>query len=667
MRVREKTVTESKSTGTSFVRPLRFHLSIIIVTLLVAISIPIIWLTYQQGSTSALEAGEKQMKALARRTIDRYESVFNNGYTAISATSVLQPMLSAPPAELNAKREFMLKVLQSSPTIDGLYLGYPDGSFIQTVNMDDNPAWAERLSAPQNASLAMRTVVRQSTGVLAFWVFFDANGSPIDQRRIEDSAYDPRRRPWYRAARSEAGPVSVGPYATATTNALALTLAMPMQKNPEVIVGVDVLLQTVSKLLAKEMVSSNARGYVFDAEKNLIVHSDPGEMEKLLTLLSTPSKIARDLVAIRDPVLDAVKRLDWSSSSTDGKIVRYSMNGIDYVAQISAVSFSGMMRGNTIVITAPLSDFTGENETLLRKTLLVALAFLAAGILAALLIARLISDALFSLAGNARRMGDLEFSGFEKVHSRVLEINMLSAALASASEAMKSFALYVPRELVRRIIASGQAIASKATRQDVTVLFTDIRDFTTISELHSPEEIVDMLSVYFELMNETVEAHNGVIIQYLGDSIFGMWNAPTADPDHVADGCRCALALKTRIDDLNRENRAAGRPELVTRFGLHTGPAVVGSVGAHSRRQYTAMGDTVNVASRLEGINKQFGTTIIASGSIKAKAGDAFGFRSLGDVQAKGRMEPIEIYELFDLDAAPPASLSPDKTVRDTL
>jgi class 3 adenylate cyclase len=380
-------------------------------------------------------------------------------------------------------------------------------------------------------------------------------------------------------------------------------------------------------------------------------------MEKLLSILSAPSKIAKDLVAIRDPVLDAVRHLDWSANATEGKIVRYSMNGEAYVAQISAVSFSGMMRGNTIVITAPLSDFTGESEALLRKTLLVALAFLAAGIVAALLVARLISNALFSLAGNARRMGDLEFSGFEKVQSRVLEINTLGASLASASEAMKSFALYVPRELVRRIIVSGQAVASKAARQEVTVLFTDIRDFTTISEQHSPEEIVDMLSVYFELMNEVVEAHNGVIIAYLGDSIFGMWNAPTANPDHVTDGCRCALALKERIDDFNRENREAGRPELVTRFGLHTGPAVVGSVGAHSRRQYTAMGDTVNVASRLEGINKQFGTTIIASGNIEAEAGGGFGFRSLGDVQAKGRMEPIEIYELFDPQVTGPASL----------
>ncbi|MDQ0321499.1 adenylate cyclase [Pararhizobium capsulatum DSM 1112] len=659
--MRERQVGASNNNAAPWVRPLRFHLSIIIVALLVAISVPIIWLTHQQGSASALGAGEQQMKALSRRTIERYESVFSNGYTAISATSVLQPMLSAPPAELNAKREFMMKVLQSSPTIDGLYLGYPDGSFIQAVNVAENPVWAKRLSAPPNSALALRTIVRQSNGTLAFWVFFDASGRPIDQKPIEDSSYDPRRRPWYNAARSQGAPVSVGPYATATTNALSLTLAMPMQKNPDVIVGVDVLLQTVSKLLAKEMVSGNARGYVFDAEKNLIVHSDPAEMEKLLTILSAPPKVAEDLVPIRDPVLDAVRHLDWSSDSTEGKITRFTVDGVDYVAQISAVSFSGLMRGNTIVITAPLSDFTGPTEALLRKTLLVALAFLAAGIIAALLIARLISNALFSLAGNARRMGDLEFSGFEKVQSWVLEINMLGASLASASEAMKSFALYVPRELVRKIIASGQAMANTAARQEVTVLFTDIRDFTTISEQHSPEEIVDMLTVYFELMNETVEAHNGAIIQYLGDSIFGMWNAPTANRDHVADGCRGALALKKRIDNFNRENREAGRPELVTRFGLHTGVAVVGSVGAQSRRQYTAMGDTVNVASRLEGINKQFGTTIIASGSIRAVAGEAFGFRSLGDVQAKGRMEPIEIYELYDL-AEPPPEASPEKT-----
>ena len=100
-------------------------------------------------------------------------------------------------------------------------------------------------------------------------------------RSIEDSAYDPRRRPWYNTARTRDGPVSVGPYATASTRSLAVTLAMPMQKDSSVVVGVDVLLQTVSRLLAREMVSGNARGYVFDNHQQLIVHSDPAEMERL--------------------------------------------------------------------------------------------------------------------------------------------------------------------------------------------------------------------------------------------------------------------------------------------------------------------------------------------------------------------------------------------------
>jgi adenylate cyclase len=193
----------------------------------------------------------------------------------------------------------------------------------------------------------------------------------------------------------------------------------------------------------------------------------------------------------------------------------------------------------------------------------------------------------------------------------------------------------------------------------VTVLFTDIRDFTTISESRSPEEVVALLSDYFELMNAIVERHNGVIVQYLGDSIYAMWNAPEPDPDHVNDACRCVLALKEGIDELNAANRASGLPELVTRFGLHTGEAVVGSVGASSRRQYTAMGDTVNVASRLEGINKEFGTTILVSRAVREAADPGFAFRALGRARAKGRAEEIEVFELTGMapDAAQEVTL----------
>jgi adenylate cyclase len=125
-----------------------------------------------------------------------------------------------------------------------------------------------------------------------------------------------------------------------------------------------------------------------------------------------------------------------------------------------------------------------------------------------------------------------------------------------------------------------------------------------------------------------------------------MWNAPVALADHADAACGCALEMKAGIDALNAKWLAAGRPEFTTRIGLHTGVAVVGSVGAAERRQYTAMGDTVNVASRLEGLNKEFGTTILVSASVRGACHDSFQFRELGSAYARGRMAEINVFEL---------------------
>jgi adenylate cyclase len=456
--------------------------------------------------------------------------------------------------------------------------------------------------------------------------------------------YDPRRRPWYRAA-TATGPVSVGPYVTATTNSLALTVAVPMVKDKAIVVGVDVMLETISRLLAREAISAHSRGYVFGAENKLIVHSDKQMMDQILNSYSTAPRGGVS-GAVTDPALESVKGHIRATAGSQNPTVRFQADGEPYLAHISSVGFSDLLRGNTVAIAAPLADFTGPSTRLLTKNLIIAGTMLIAGIMVALLVARLIGRALIALAEEARQIGNLEFNQNTRETSWIAEINTLAAALATAREAIRTFALYVPRELVRRIVTAGQATAGKAVRQDVTVLFTDIRDFTTISEQHSPEEVAGMLSDYFQLMNEIVERHNGVIIQYLGDSIYAMWNAPEADPTHVEDACLCALELKAAIDDLNAAKRTAGRPELVTRFGVHTGVAVVGSVGAEVRRQYTGMGDTVNVASRLEGMNKQFGTTILVSNAVRERGGSRFQFRNLGAAHAKGRSEEIEVFEL---------------------
>jgi adenylate cyclase len=660
-------------------KPLRVHLSVIIVLLLVAISVPLMWLTFQEGREAAIASAQQQMRLLSRNTIDLYESVFHGGNSVVTMGSVLPSLTAEPPAYLDAKREYLVRALKGSRHIDAVYIGYPSGSFFQVMRATNSPRWHAAVSAPDSAVFAMRVVTRAPDGPgLAKWHFLDADGRVIGAGPEREVDFDPRRRPWYRAAVRTLGPVSTGPYISASTEALTLTLATTMASEPGAVIGVDVMLETISEMLIEHAVSERSVGYVFDGDDKLIVHSSPTVMAGIVDSLSTgagsravaasdPEVVAQiaggvasrgtggDLSPENDPVFAAVQELLSGGADVPGnQLLEFRVGKSPWLARIASIGARewDQLRGYTIVIAAPVDDFTAATVALLRQKLLVAGVLVVIGVLVALMISRRISRALVALAADANQIGNLDFQNWKVTHSLISEINLLARALSSARDAIRTFAVYVPRELVRKIVASGQDAAGAAVRREVTVLFTDIRDFTTISEQCSPEQVVDMLSVYFQAMNAVVQRHSGVIVQYLGDSIYAMWNAPAENPDHVADGCRCTLALKAAIDRLNAENVRAGRPELVTRYGLHTGIAVVGSVGADERRQYTAMGDTVNVASRLEGMNKQFGTTVLASAAIRERAEAAnlagVAFRPLGAASAKGRHEQIEVFEMLE-------------------
>ncbi|MET0597881.1 MAG: adenylate/guanylate cyclase domain-containing protein [Mesorhizobium sp.] len=636
-------VAPARSALAAWAKPLRVHLSVVIVALLIAISAPLMWLTYSQGTREAIDAAESQMRLLSQQATSLYEAMLSDGASVVKMASVLPSMAAEPPAFLDAKKAFMMEALKGSVHLDGVYAGYPGGSFVQLIDVERNERWRHDVAAPAATAFAMRIVLRTAQGVTSTWQFLDRAGAVLDERVTADASYDPRRRPWYRAGLGAPGPVSLGPYVSASTNSLTYSVAMPMAADPAIVLGADVLIETIGHLLAERAVSENAVGFAFDDDGTLIAHSDPQVMARLVDSYLGAARADASAEG-RDPTLAAVRGL-LAGGREDG-IVEFDVAGSPYLARLSSTATSGLLDGNRIVVAAPLADFTAESIRLVQKTVAIAAVLVLAGVLVALALARLISRALVALADDARHIGNLDFQGAPVRHSWISEINLLAGALGSARDAIRTFALYVPRELVRRIVASGQAEAGRAVRQEVTILFTDIQDFTTISERHSPEDVVDMLTGYFQRMNEIVERNNGIIVQFLGDSVYAMWNAPIPDEHHVRAACRCTLELRQAVDDFNAAARLAGRPPLVTRFGLHTGIAVVGSVGAEARRQYTAMGDTVNVASRLEGMNKAFGTSILVSATIRSRCERAFRFRPLGQAHAKGREEDIEVYEL---------------------
>lgn len=214
----------------------------------------------------------------------------------------------------------------------------------------------------------------------------------------------------------------------------------------------------------------------------------------------------------------------------------------------------------------------------------------------------------------------------------------------------KAFSQYVSPDLVAEIIKDPDKLKLGGEKRVVTVLFSDIRGFTGISEKLPPDELVKLLNAYLSPMTQIVLEERGLLDKYIGDAIMAIFNAPLTIPDHALRACAAAQKMLPRLAVLNAEWEAKGYPRIDIGVGINTGEAVVGNMGAELRFDYTGIGDTVNLASRLESLNKFYGTHIIVSGFTYELVKDAFVFRELDLVAVKGKARPAGLYELISGD-----------------
>jgi adenylate cyclase len=223
--------------------------------------------------------------------------------------------------------------------------------------------------------------------------------------------------------------------------------------------------------------------------------------------------------------------------------------------------------------------------------------------------------------------------------------------MAVAQRSIWSFARFVPKDIVRGIIDGSLSTELGGVRREVTILFTDVTNFTGIAEAADPGRLMQQTSRHFTALTQAFLAEGGTVDKYIGDSVMVFWNAPHLQPDHAARACRAALAAKAASDALNREFEAEGLAPFLVRLGIHCGVAVVGNVGSAERMNYTALGNAVNLAARLEGLNKEYGTTILVSEAVQERVADRFCFRPLAAVVAKGMTRETFVYELVDAAA----------------
>jgi len=378
-----------------------------------------------------------------------------------------------------------------------------------------------------------------------------------------------------------------------------------------------------------------------DDQGRLVGHPDPkmgiefqGDTVRLLPAVDVQDKITAEAVRQwQDQVKD---HFEFVSASTQ---------------QTYMASFSRMQIGNgqswTIGVLVGKDELIGPIKAASLQIFIVGFIAITLATLAVVKLSKSLTDPIRAIVGQTDRLRKFDLEGDLDNTSRIREIHQLTSAVQTMTRSLRSFSVYVPRELVRTIVSGQEETALESRRQPITVVMTDIAGYTKATEDKPPEQVVELLNLYFEEMTQVIHSHRGIVDKYIGDAIMAIWNAPIKDPRHIQNACRAILECQEKCDLLAQAFKEKGEAPYLTRFGLHTGDAVIGNVGSSDRMQYSAIGEMVNLTSRLENLNKAYGTHILVSEMVANEIVPEFVVRMVDCVVPVGLSKSIMIYELL--------------------
>ncbi|MCY4229966.1 MAG: adenylate/guanylate cyclase domain-containing protein [Alphaproteobacteria bacterium] len=299
-------------------------------------------------------------------------------------------------------------------------------------------------------------------------------------------------------------------------------------------------------------------------------------------------------------------------------------------------------------------DVVSGEVNRLFNSLVVGLAALALAVLLALFIGRRLARPVSRLSTVAHLVGELRLDDIRELpRSRVKELDEQSAAFNAMTGALRWFQAYVPRSLVHQLMREGDLASLASDRRNVTVMFSDIVGYSTISEGKGPAEVADLLNKHFGILTAAIEAEGGTVDKFIGDGVMAFWGAPEKQKHRAVRACRAALAIRDGIAADNRERERRGKPPVRLRLGIHSGRATAGNIGPPSRINYTVIGDDVNIAHRLEQLGKQVSpdaeVAITVSASTVTDLDELFETELVGEIEVKGRAAPVAVYRLVGL------------------
>jgi len=615
-------------------RSLRIDILSIFLLLIGLSSLSIIGYNYSRMTDSIMDFSKGVILRASAVSIERIYNLIDDAED-IAETAI--HLLNDPEdfsIENRSLINYMFQVIEDHPNIYGLYYGRPDGSLLEVVNLDaayqTHFIYDPSKPLPNDSAYALRYIDRSKTNAPDTWYYKDKNLKTIAEETQPNTTSNPTIRPWYIGAVQAKGELFWTPvyhYDPMGEPGITVSEALILPNGQaSACVGVDISLERFSHFLTDQKIGKDGKAFVLDTSGHVII---PEEVHE---------------AGITKKVIDAAYR-EMGPHHMD-PFVFYS-DDVPYLALAQTFPVTNAMNW-IILIVAPLHDFMGPFIKTQREVALISVLILAITALLIIYFSKRISGPIVLLAKETEKIRNLDFSSETRVPSNIREIKLMDDSIAAMRLAIRSFGRYIPKEIVAQLIKTEREIEIGGEKKEISVLFSDIEGFTSIAETMPPEKLMPLLAEYFDLFSNILLRHQGNIDKFIGDGIMALWGAPKDNREQALHACTAALEAEAAIARLNESFAKTGKPMLRTRIGIDTGEAVVGNVGTKERMNYTAMGNIVNTASRLQTANKTYHTSILVSERVVAKIQGKFLFRPLDIVELKGKKEKTKIYELMD-------------------
>lgn len=626
----------------------QFRLSYVMAGLFVCLSIPILIFilvfNHQKNSEAIVTILQEQIAKSRSATIESIENLMRGvgGVLGLLAESA-----AAQPSFFRTEdsRDALYRVLTSSTQIDAAYVSFEDGYHRVVTRVDEDRKRADT-QIPPGANWHSSYIEPFSTGLSRdrHRTFYDAWPNVIG-RYSAPTSLDIRALPGYAAARDSHALYVTAPSINPDTGYPIISARYPIYTTDGEFLGcasVNITFDVLSRYLSTQRPSRHSVTMIADPNDGKIVASS--EREKAVKFAGGTLQIATLATVDNADVRDAYRR--HVETNRDNFVFKSPQNGRELSASFARFPETFGSPWQSVILT-PTDDFVGQLRETNQKIVLTIVTLTAIELAFIFLIARRLTRPLERVTRELEAIEDLTFRESHDPSSKIKEIAQLQTAATLLRSSLQSFASFAPVEVVKGLVKSGIPLTLGVEKRPLTVFFSDIEAFSTHAEHSDPDQLLRQMSTYFDIVSKAVTDESGTVDKFIGDGVMAFWGAPLELPDHVLRACHGALRAVHRLSAANETQRAAGHLAFRMRIGLNTGDALVGNVGSTERFSYTAIGDAVNVASRLEGMNKQFGTTICVSETVVNAVGPRIVVRPLRRIAVKGREQRFMIYELL--------------------